>query len=49
MADITQRPTSRRETAEWVHICERCGERMEEQKCKILCRNCGLSRDCSDP
>jgi hypothetical protein len=34
---------------EWVHICERCGERMEERKCKIICHNCGLFRDCSDP
>ena len=34
---------------EWVHVCERCGERMEEIKCKILCRACGYCRDCSDP
>jgi hypothetical protein len=34
---------------EWLHFCERCGERMEEQKCKIVCRNCGSLRDCSDP
>jgi anaerobic ribonucleoside-triphosphate reductase len=33
----------------WVHVCERCGERMNEVKCKILCPNCGYSRDCSDP
>jgi hypothetical protein len=34
---------------EWVHICERCGERMEERKCKIICGNCGMYRDCTDP
>ena len=34
---------------EWEHHCERCGTRMEEQKCKIVCRNCGALRDCSDP
>jgi len=34
---------------EWVHYCERCGARMEEQKCKIVCANCGACRDCSDP
>jgi hypothetical protein len=34
---------------EWVHICERCGERMEEEKCKIVCRRCGYMRDCADP
>lgn len=31
------------------HVCERCGEPMEERKCKILCTNCGYYRDCSDP
>jgi hypothetical protein len=35
--------------SEWVHVCERCGERMEERKCKIVCGNCGFCRDCSDP
>jgi hypothetical protein len=34
---------------EWRHVCERCGEPMEEQKCKIVCPNCGYLRDCSDP
>jgi len=33
----------------WVHHCERCGELMEERQCKIVCKNCGLFRDCSDP
>jgi rRNA maturation endonuclease Nob1 len=48
-------PTSERPTAsapvrsEWVHVCARCGERMEERKCKIVCQNCGAYRDCSDP
>lgn len=32
-----------------LHVCERCGERMEERKCKITCPNCGYCRDCSDP
>jgi ribosomal protein L37E len=36
-------------TSTWVHICERCGEQMEERQCKIVCRNCGMTRDCSDP
>ena len=31
------------------HVCERCGELMEERQCKIICRNCGHMRDCSDP
>jgi len=35
--------------AEWVHYCERCGERMHEIHCKIVCDNCGRSRDCTDP
>jgi ribosomal protein L37E len=33
----------------WVHTCERCGERMVENHCKIICPNCGFFRDCSDP
>jgi len=32
-----------------VHQCERCGEQMEERQCKIVCTNCGMTRDCSDP
>lgn len=35
--------------ADHVHDRERCGERMEEQKGKIVCKNCGMIRDCSDP
>ena len=35
--------------AQWAHYCERCGERMEERQCKIICANCGMMRDCSDP
>jgi len=34
---------------QWVHYCERCGEQMEERQCKIVCKNCGAYRDCSDP
>jgi hypothetical protein len=30
-------------------ICARCGQPMEERKCKIVCGNCGFSHDCSDP
>ncbi len=36
-------------TTEWMHVCERCGERMRENHCKIVCPNCGYVRDCSDP
>jgi predicted RNA-binding Zn-ribbon protein involved in translation (DUF1610 family) len=51
MADSTSKPrmVTRTDPTEWVHVCERCGERMEERKCKILCPNCGHLRDCSDP
>jgi hypothetical protein len=45
----SDRPTASPPAAQWVHICERCGERMEERQCKIICLNCGLTRDCSDP
>jgi hypothetical protein len=43
---IIQHPGGR---AEWIYVCERCGERMHEQKCKIVCPNCGYLRDCGDP
>jgi len=49
MSDTSRAAAHTRAVAEWVHVCERCGERMEERKCKILCPNCGLCRDCSDP
>jgi len=42
-------PFGRTPADERVYICERCGERMEERKCKIVCNNCGSLRDCSDP
>src|SRR4030095_2231820 len=47
MTDPQARPvTARPRVEEWVHICERCGERMEERKCKIICPNCFYCRDC---
>src|SRR4029453_8384341 len=49
MSDTAKPATMGRAATEWVHICERCGERMEERKCKIICNNCGTLRDCSDP
>lgn len=31
-------------------LCERCGAVMDYTgACKIVCRNCGYVRDCSDP
>ena len=29
--------------------CEICGQRMSERHCKIVCPNCGYTRDCCDP
>jgi hypothetical protein len=29
--------------------CWLCGAPTEERHCKIVCRNCGFMRDCSDP
>lgn len=34
---------------EWIHLCSRCGERMYESHCKIICPRCGSCRDCTDP
>jgi len=31
-----------------VYICDRCGHRMHEKNCKIICPNCGNRFDCSD-
>ena len=44
-----RRDAGRSGLTEWQHTCERCGTRMAEQKCKIVCPNCGYLRDCSDP
>jgi hypothetical protein len=29
--------------------CEICGAPVIERHCKIVCLNCGYTRDCSDP
>ncbi len=29
--------------------CDLCGAPVLERHCKIVCRNCGYMRDCSDP
>jgi hypothetical protein len=42
-------PAVRPTLAGRLHVCERCGERMDERQCKIVCGNCGYVRDCSDP
>ena len=31
-----------------IYACDRCGERMIESNCKIICLNCGHRFDCSD-
>ncbi len=30
-------------------VCDICGSQMYERQCKIICPNCGYTRDCSDP
>jgi ribosomal protein L37E len=46
---MTSSPRSLSAPVERHHLCDRCGERMDERKCKIICPNCGFFRDCSDP
>jgi ribosomal protein L37E len=29
--------------------CDACGGPTFELRCKIICRRCGFTRDCSDP
>ncbi len=31
-----------------IYICDRCGARMVERQCKVVCPNCGSRMDCSD-
>ncbi len=33
---------------EW-EPCDICGFPMLDVHCKLICRNCGFMRDCSDP
>jgi ribosomal protein L37E len=30
------------------YICDRCGFKMHEKNCKVVCSNCGNRFDCSD-
>ncbi len=30
-------------------VCWVCGGRTQTRHCKIVCLNCGFTRDCSDP
>ena len=30
-------------------LCDICGFLMLDVHCKLICRNCGFMRDCSDP
>ena|SRR3972149_6676615 len=30
-------------------VCWVCGGPTDERNCRIVCRNCGFTRDCSDP
>jgi hypothetical protein len=32
-----------------VSVCIICGGAAVARKCKIVCQNCGYTRDCSDP
>lgn len=32
-----------------VSVCIICGDTAVARKCKIICQNCGYTRDCSDP
>ena len=30
-------------------VCDLCGAPMRESHCKLVCGQCGYTRDCSDP
>lgn len=33
---------------EHIYLCDRCGFKMIEKNCKVICPNCGNRFDCSD-
>ncbi len=41
-------PTNPREPAA-AGACDVCGGPTYEARCKVVCRRCGYTRDCSDP
>ncbi len=41
--------TEEDEAAQDNATCELCGSPVVERHCKIVCLNCGYTRDCSDP
>ncbi len=47
-----QQPTQHEQKEETpqkrVFICDRCGFKMVEKNCKVVCKNCGNRFDCSD-
>ncbi len=43
---VPEQEAAGRDTA--AYICDRCGFKMVERNCKIVCPNCGNRFDCSD-
>jgi rubrerythrin len=37
-----------RPAKEHIYFCDRCGFKMIERNCKVICPNCGNRFDCSD-
>ncbi len=44
----TQNGISKTQSGKLEIICERCGCKMYESNCKVVCPNCGNRFDCSD-
>ncbi|HEV8244088.1 MAG TPA: hypothetical protein VGQ07_08840 [Nitrospirales bacterium] len=42
-------PPSQSPSASPGELCDICGCPMLDVHCKLICRNCGFMRDCSDP
>ena len=42
-------PPSQSHSASEDELCDICGRPMLDVHCKLICRNCGFMRDCSDP
>jgi hypothetical protein len=48
-ATAAGQPTERPTAAPGSPLCDLCGAPMRESHCKLVCDQCGYTRDCSDP
>jgi hypothetical protein len=49
MPEQVTTPAEPTQPADDDRLCWVCGGPTEDRHCKIVCRDCGFTRDCSDP